>query len=40
MDTEFKKWFLEFISKNVMYILTGSDVPKTVEQIGQRCIQK
>ena len=35
MDTEFKKFFIEFISENDVYLATGSDAPKTIEQIGQ-----
>ena len=35
IDTEFKKFFIEFISKNDVYLATGSDAPKTIEQIGQ-----
>jgi phosphomannomutase len=35
MDTDFKKWFLKFNSENPVYLATGSDAPKTIEQIGQ-----
>ena len=34
MDTEFKKWFRNFCFDNEVYIVTGSDKPKTIEQIG------
>ena len=35
MDSEFKKWFLKFNSENSVYLATGSDAPKTIEQIGE-----
>ena len=34
MDSEFEKYFLEFCSNNDVYLVTGSDHPKTVEQLG------
>lgn len=34
MDTKFKEFFHDFITKHNVYIVTGSDKPKTVEQIG------
>ena len=35
MDPEFKKWFLDFIKTNKVWLVTGSDYPKTVEQLGK-----
>ena len=35
MDSDFSKWFLEFNSNNNVYLATGSDAPKTIEQIGE-----
>jgi phosphomannomutase len=34
IDKEFKEFFLEFIKKNNVYLATGSDYIKTVEQLG------
>lgn len=34
MDPEFKAWFTNFIINNKVWLVTGSDYPKTVEQIG------
>jgi phosphomannomutase len=35
MDTEFSKFFFEFCTNNNVYIVTGSDKYKTVEQLGE-----
>mgnify|MGYP001208397013 FL=1 len=35
IDPEFKKWFLNFCSKNNVILVTGSDRPKTIEQLGR-----
>jgi len=35
IDDDFKKFFVEFCSNNNVYLVTGSDKPKTVEQIGE-----
>ena len=35
IDPEFKKFFNEFCRDNSVYLVTGSDKPKTVEQIGE-----
>lgn len=35
MDAGFKKVFLDFCSKNEVYLATGSDAPKTIEQVGE-----
>jgi phosphomannomutase len=32
---EFKDWFLDFCKHNEVYIVTGSDYPKTLEQLGE-----
>ena len=34
MDPQFKEWFLNFINKEKVWLVTGSDYPKTVEQLG------
>ena len=36
IDLEFGKWFLEFCNNNPVYLVTGSDKPKTVEQVGEQ----
>jgi len=40
MDSEFKDWFNKFQDKNNTYLVTGSDKPKTVEQIGRQTYNK
>lgn len=35
MNADFQRWFLEFCYDNDVYLVTGSDYPKTVEQIGK-----
>lgn len=35
IDPEFKKFFNEFCRLHPVYLVTGSDKPKTVEQIGE-----
>jgi phosphomannomutase len=35
IDPEFKKFFNEFCLNNPVYLITGSDRPKTIEQIGE-----
>ena len=34
IDTEFKQWFLDFCDNNLVYLVTGSDRDKTLEQVG------
>jgi phosphomannomutase len=34
INPEFKEYLLDFISNNKVYLATGSDYPKTVEQLG------
>jgi len=34
IDKDFKEWFLEFCDNNLVYLVTGSDRPKTLEQLG------
>ena len=29
-------WFLKFTNENYVYLVTGSDYPKTVEQLGKK----
>lgn len=35
IDSEFLQFMLEFVSQNSVFIATGSDAPKTIEQVGQ-----
>jgi phosphomannomutase len=35
IDTEFQRFFLDFIYANQVYLVTGSDSDKTIEQLGQ-----
>jgi phosphomannomutase len=35
MDEEFGYWFLDFCQNNPVFLVTGSDKPKTVEQVGE-----
>ena len=35
IDIGFEKFMLEFANKNKVYLVTGSDYPKTIEQIGK-----
>jgi phosphomannomutase len=35
MDPEFKKFFKKFVEYHKVYIVTGSDYPKTLEQLGK-----
>ena len=35
IDTEFKEYFNEFCRSNQVFLVTGSDKPKTVEQVGE-----
>jgi len=39
MDAEFQRWFLEFCYDNEVYLVTGSDYPKTVEQLGVSIVE-
>lgn len=34
MNSQFRIWFCEFMSENDVYLVTGSDYDKTVEQLG------
>lgn len=34
IEHDFKKWFLDFVYSNKVYLITGSDYPKTEEQLG------
>ena len=40
MDYEFKLWFLNFIKQNPVALVTGSDLQKTVEQLGEECFDE
>ena len=35
MDLQFQQWFNDFCKTNPVYLVTGSDKPKTIEQIGK-----
>lgn len=35
IDKEFAEWFFTFCQSNDVYLVTGSDRPKTIEQIGE-----
>jgi phosphomannomutase len=35
IDAGFSKWFLNFCNNNNVYLITGSDYAKTLEQVGQ-----
>jgi len=35
IDPEFGKWFYKFCQEEPVFLVTGSDYPKTVEQLGQ-----
>jgi len=34
MNEEFRKWFINFCDRNDVYLVTGSDYAKTLEQVG------
>ena len=34
INDQFQKWFIEFIYDHNVYLITGSDYPKTLEQLG------
>ena len=36
MNTQFKNWFESFATHNAVYYVTGSDQPKTLEQLGSQ----
>ena len=38
IDKEFEQWFLDFCLHNNVYLVTGSDHPKTVEQVGEAIV--
>jgi len=35
IDVNFSWWFAKFVENNNVYLVTGSDRPKTIEQIGE-----
>jgi len=39
IDETFQRWFLEFCYSHHVYLVTGSDYPKTVEQLGSSICQ-
>lgn len=38
MDPAFKEWFIEWQKNHQTYLVTGSDYPKTLEQVGETII--
>ncbi len=36
IDKKFHDWFLDFTKENYVYLVTGSDYPKTKEQLGNK----
>ena len=40
MDSQFKEWFLLFQNRLPVYLVTGSDFPKTLEQLGQEVVDR
>jgi phosphomannomutase len=36
INSKFHDWFLKFTNENYVYLVTGSDYPKTVEQLGKK----
>lgn len=34
IDRDFENWFEQFATRNAVYFVTGSDRPKTIEQLG------
>jgi phosphomannomutase len=38
MNEEFAEWFLGFCYRNEVYLVTGSDYPKTMEQVGENIV--
>lgn len=39
MDPTFAQWFLEWTRHKPVWVITGSDYPKTVEQMGQLLVE-
>jgi phosphomannomutase len=35
IDPKFAEWFLDFTKKNKVYLVSGSDYAKTLEQLGE-----
>lgn len=35
IDPQFLRWFYKFAQRNTVYLATGSDAPKTIEQVGE-----
>lgn len=40
INPEFKKFFLDFVENHKVWLVTGSDYPKTVEQLGPEICEK
>lgn len=38
MNSEFKKWFINFVEEEKVFLVTGSNVEKTIEQVGEEII--
>lgn len=39
INADFQRWFLEFTYDNAVHLVTGSDYPKTVEQVGTSIVE-
>ena len=40
IDKKFESFFINFIENNNVWLITGSDYPKTVEQVGEEICEK
>lgn len=40
IDPKFGDWFLQFCKEEPVFLVTGSDYPKTVEQLGQEICER
>ena len=40
MPPEFKSWFINWMQNKNVYLVTGSDRPKTLEQVGEEIVDK
>lgn len=40
IDTDFEQWFLKFVAKYPVSLVTGSDREKTLEQLGEEIVNK
>ena len=40
IDSVFENYFLDFVKSNDVYLVTGSDYGKTVEQLGKNIVER